>query len=281
MQVDDGWLGAGDGGYDGSYRGDSRRMRGLDGDDAVGRRSFVLEEQNGGDGKQGECSARRCSTPPSDGEGGAGETVMPAKGGPRKGGCRFGGKSRCDASGYTILQAFGGSDSVEGGQGFVDRVVGLAGFGFHKVSLSIFEALAEVGAGAEEQRADAGFAAVEDGGDLGGGEFFHGRKQQGLAFFAGQALHGAEHLLDLCRVGERPVGRQIGGDQGGGEEIVHLGGPGAAGAVEGEVPGDADQPGAEVEDGTEQVPALEDADEGVLNDVLGFGRVAEDGERDR
>ena len=68
------------------------------------------------------------------------------------------------------------------------------------------QALAEVGAGAEEQRADAGFAAAEDGADLCGTEFVHGREKQGLAFVLRQSLHGGEHLLDASRLGERLVG---------------------------------------------------------------------------
>ena len=146
--------------------------------------------------------------------------------------------------------------------------------------LSILQALAEVGAGAEEQRAYAGFAASEYGADLCGTEFVHGREQEGLALFLGQALHGAEHLLDLSRLGEGLVGGKTGGNQAGGEQVVHLVGPGAANAVEGEVPGDADQPGADVDDGGERVPALEDPEECILDNVFSFGRVAEDGERD-
>src|ERR1019366_1855028 len=106
-----------------------------------------------------------------------------------------------------------------------------------------------MGAGAEEQGAYAGFAASEDAADLCRTEFFHGREEQGLTLFLWQALHGAEHLLDLSRFGEGLIGGKIGGDEASGEQVVHLVGPYAADAVEGEVPGDADQPGAEVDDG--------------------------------
>jgi hypothetical protein len=142
------------------------------------------------------------------------------------------------------------------------------------------QALAEVGAGAEEQRAYAGFAAAEDCANLHRAEFVHGREEQGLALLLRQSLHGAEHLLNLSRFGERLVGGEIGGDQGGGEKVVHLIGPGAAGAVEREVPGNADQPGTEVEDRGQFVLPLEDPNEGVLDDILRLGRVVQDGERD-
>lgn len=64
--------------------------------------------------------------------------------------------------------------------------------------------------------------------------------------------------------------------------MVHLARSCPPGAVEREVPCDAHQPGAKIDNCGELVLvlALEDADEGVLNNVFGFGRVAQDGERD-
>ena len=67
------------------------------------------------------------------------------------------------------------------------------------------------------------------------------------------------------------------GDEAFGEEIVHLLRADAAAAVEGEVPGNADEPDTEVADLIKGVAALEDADEGVLHDVFSFGAAAEDG----
>ena len=73
------------------------------------------------------------------------------------------------------------------------------------------------------------------------------------------------------------VGGEGAGDEAFGEEVVHLLGTDAAAAVEGEVPGDADEPDAEVADGGEFALVFEDADEGVLDGVFGFGAAAEDG----
>jgi len=78
------------------------------------------------------------------------------------------------------------------------------------------------------------------------------------------------------------VGGEGAGDEAFGEEVVHLLGTDAAAAVEGEVPGDADEPDAEVADGGELVLmcfalVLQDSDEGVLDGVFGFGAAAEDG----
>ena len=51
----------------------------------------------------------------------------------------------------------------------------------------------------------------------------------------------------------------------------------AATAIEGEVPGDADEPDAEVANLVEGVAPFEDAEEGVLHDIFGLGAAAKDG----
>jgi hypothetical protein len=68
-----------------------------------------------------------------------------------------------------------------------------------------------------------------------------------------------------------------GGDEGVGEERIHLVGTDASATVEGEVPGDADEPDAVVANGGEFVLVFEDADEGVLHDVFSLCGVAQDG----
>ncbi len=62
-----------------------------------------------------------------------------------------------------------------------------------------------------------------------------------------------------------------------GEGFVELVGADAAAAVDGEVPGDADEPDAEVADVGELELMFENAEEDVLDDVFGLGAVAEDG----
>jgi hypothetical protein len=138
------------------------------------------------------------------------------------------------------------------------------------------EAGAETGAGAEEEGADGGLAAGGDGGDLGGGELFEGGEEEDLALLGGEAVELAEdggEALGLC---EAAVGGEGGGDEGLGKEIVELVGADAAAAVEGQVPGDADEPGAEVADGRERALVLQNAEEDVLDGVFGLGGVAED-----
>jgi len=90
----------------------------VDGDVAT-RRGFVLEEQNCGYGEQGKGGSGSSSAPP-----GGGEAVAPEMGGSGLGG---------EAVGDAGFEAFGRSGGVEGGEGFVDRVVGLV-FGVHKCS---------------------------------------------------------------------------------------------------------------------------------------------------
>jgi hypothetical protein len=131
-----------------------------------------------------------------------------------------------------------------------------------------------------EESADGGFGAVEDGGDFGGGEIFEGGEKEGLALVFGEAVEGVEDEGHTLGFGEGLVGGEVGGDEGLGEEGIDLVGADAALAVEGEVPGDADEPGAEVADGGKLVLVLEDAEERVLDDVFGFGAVAEDGVSD-
>ena len=139
-----------------------------------------------------------------------------------------------------------------------------------------------MGAGAEEQGSDCGFGAVEDEGDFGDAEFVDGGEEEGVALGLGETLDFAEHGGDLAGVGEGLVGRCGAGEEGGGELVVHLVGADAAAAVDGEVPGDADQPDAEIADGGEIETVgfeivFEDTDEDVLDDVFGLGAVAEDG----
>ncbi len=141
----------------------------------------------------------------------------------------------------------------------------------------LLEAFAEAGAGAEEQGADGGFGAVEDGGDFGDAELVDGGEEQGVALGLGEALDFLKRRRDLAGVGEGLVGGCGVGDEGRGEGLVELVGADAAAAVDGEVPGDANEPDAEVADGGELLFVFEYAQEDVLDYIFGFGAVAEDG----
>ncbi len=98
-----------------------------------------------------------------------------------------------------------------------------------------------------------------------------------MALGFGEALDFAEGGGDLAGVGEGLIGGDGAGDEGFGEGFVELIGADAATAVDGEVPGDADEPDAEVADGGELLLVFEDAEEDVLDDVFRLGAVAEDG----
>ena len=118
---------------------------------------------------------------------------------------------------------------------------------------------------------------MEEGGDFGNGEFVEGGEEQGVALGFGEAIDFAEDGGDMAGVGEGLVGGCGAGDEGGGELVVELIRPDAAAAIDGEVPGDADEPDAEVADGGEFEAMFENAEEGVLDNVFGLGWVAEDG----
>ncbi len=128
----------------------------------------------------------------------------------------------------------------------------------------LLEAFAEAGAGAEEQGADGGFGALEDGGDFGDAELVDGGEQEGVALGFGEAFDFAEGGGDLAGVGEGLVGGDGGCDERGREGLVKLVGADAAAAIDGEVPGDADEPDAEVADGREVFFVFEYAEEGIL-----------------
>lgn len=112
--------------------------------------------------------------------------------------------------------------------------------------------------------------------DLGGGKLAERAKKEGLALRLWQAVDGPQDAPHLLGVSERLVGGDVRGYQGLQEKVVGLIGLEATLAVESKIPGNADEPGAEVADGEEAVGLLEDADKGVLDGVFGFGAVAEE-----
>jgi hypothetical protein len=118
---------------------------------------------------------------------------------------------------------------------------------------------------------------VKEGGDFGDAELVDGGEEQGVALGLGEALDFAEDGGDVASVGEGLVGGCGGRDEGLGEGLVELVGADAAATVEGKVPGDADEPDAEVADGGEFELVFENAEEDVLDYVFGLGAVAEDG----
>ena len=83
---------------------------------------MAREEHHAGE-QHCRCGSGGGSAPPCRGEGIAGETVAPGRDG-----------LRGDARGDAGLHALGGRGGVEGGEGFVDRAVGLVGLVFHNVS---------------------------------------------------------------------------------------------------------------------------------------------------
>ncbi len=89
---------------------------------------------------------------------------------------------------------------------------------------------------------------------------------------AGQSLDCTKHLADASGFCQSLIGGQIGGDEALGEEIVDLLRVDATAAVEGEVPGDAHQPGPQVYDCSQLRFSLADAQEDVLYHVLRLGR---------
>ncbi len=118
---------------------------------------------------------------------------------------------------------------------------------------------------------------MEHGGDFGDAEFVDGGEKQCVALGLGEAFEFAENGGDVAGFGEGLVRGDAVRDEGGGEGFIELVGADAAAAVDGEIPGDADEPDAEVTDGGELFLVFEDAEEGVLDDVFGLGAVAEDG----
>jgi hypothetical protein len=95
-----------------------------------------------------------------------------------------------------------------------------------------------------------------------------------------QFFYRVEYLADLAGLRESLVGGQGGRDETRGEHVVHLLGPDFAAAVEGEVPGDADEPWSDLDDVAEFPLAFEHAEEDVLDYIFSFGCIAENGQRD-
>ena len=106
--------------------------------------------------------------------------------------------------------------------------------------------LSQSRAGAEEQRANGGFASSEDLRDLGGFHLVNRGEQQDVAFAFGQPLDGGEHKRHAACFVERVVGGEGLRGERPGEGFVQLLGADAPSAVDGEVPGDAHQPDAQV-----------------------------------
>ena len=139
------------------------------------------------------------------------------------------------------------------------------------------EAVAQAGAGAVEQGTGGGLGAVEDAGELGGGELVDGGEEEDGAFFRGEAVDGVEGGGELLVAGEELIGGWGAGDEGVGCGVVDLVGATAAAVVDGAVEGEADEPDAWVVEVGEAVGALllEGAEEDLLDDVFGFGGVAD------
>jgi hypothetical protein len=180
------------------------------------------------------------------------------------------------------VHAFGRGRVAHGGEDLVDCVVVAVLFGGHHFLLrvSVLQPFAEMRACAEEQRAHAGFTSFHHRGYFGGAEFFNRGEEQSLALLFWQALHCGEDLADAAGFGECLVGGQVARGELRGEDLIHLIGPDAAAAIKGKVPCDADKPWADFDDGAHFVPVLEDAEKDFLDDVLGLGLVAQDGECD-
>ena len=143
--------------------------------------------------------------------------------------------------------------------------VGVAGVALGAGSLckrgsGVLETLAKAGASAKKEGSHGGLALVEDAGDLRGGEFIAGGEEKDVAFGFGKPLPLAEHGPEALCVCEGLIGGQGPGDEGLSEEVVHLLRADAAAAIEGKVPGNADEPDTEIADLLQGVAALEDAE---------------------
>ena len=125
--------------------------------------------------------------------------------------------------------------------------------------------------------ADGGLRFVHDVGDVGSFKFLDRGQEEGLTFWFGKAVDGAEDGARLLCLIERLVGWGLRSDEGLEKESVGLVWMHAASPVEGQVPGDADEPGAEISDREKFVLVGQNAQKGVLDGVFGFGAVAEEG----
>ena len=140
----------------------------------------------------------------------------------------------------------------------------------------VFKTLAQAGTSAEEKSSYRGLGLAEDGGDLVGAELFDGREQKDVALLSGEAVQLTEDSVDLLRVFECVIGGSGGGGEGFCEGVVELIGANATAAIQGEIPGDADEPDTHVADLWKGRLVLKHAEEGVLNDIFGIGSAAED-----
>jgi hypothetical protein len=174
-----------------------------------------------------------------------------------------------------IVHSFGGFDVSEARQYAAYGVVGVGRL-IH-LCASFLEPLAEAGACAEEQGSYCGFALSQNAGNLCGGEVFYGGEQKDVTLCPGEFFHLGEDALDALGFVEGVVWRCGVGGEAFGEALVELLWAYATAAVDGEIPSDADEPDAHVANAVEALTVFEDANEGVLYDVLGLGGAVKDG----
>ena len=91
-----------------------------------------------------------------------------------------------------------------------------------------------------------------------------------------QAIDRVKHRLHLLSLLKGEIGWELTTGEGLQEKCLDLFRADAAAAVQGEIPGDADEPDAQVADGGERTPMFEHADEDILHDIFGFASVAQD-----
>ena len=144
------------------------------------------------------------------------------------------------------------------------------------------QCFAESGAGAEKEAFDGGDGEIEDLGDFLVGHLFVAAEDDRHALLFGKGCDGGVHRgaeLFLEEFGIRPaVG--IFRDRGVGVFLTFVRGDFVAaffpaGLVEDEVPGDREKVGRELRVGPVALRVAPDADEDLLGDVLGFGRISQ------
>ena len=141
---------------------------------------------------------------------------------------------------------------------------------------SFLEPLAEACACAEKKCTNCGFTLSQNACYLCGGEVFDCGEQQYVTFGSRHLSISAQDALHALGFVEGVVGRCGLCGEAFGEPLVDLLGTYATAAVDGEVPCDADEPDAHVANVAEALTVFEDADEGVLYDVLGLRGAVKD-----
>ena len=97
-----------------------------------------------------------------------------------------------------------------------------------------------------------------------------------MALYLGQSLQLVQNRLQALRFVQRLIGWHTARDQALGKALVELLRPYASSAINGEIPRNTNQPDTHVTYCQERATVLENANEDVLNDVLGLCSTPQD-----